>query len=111
MKYTKSLRLIKKNDFLAVKKQKKTLFGSYIIIDKHITNFHNFTRLGITASKKYGKSHERNRFKRLVREAFRLNYQELKKSLDIVIKPRISAKTATMQEIANDLITLLSIKN
>ncbi len=107
MKFTKNLRLRKKNDFLAVKKYHKSIFGSFIIIDKHTSEYATNIRLGITVIKKFGKSHERNRFKRITREAFRLSYPYLPQNLDIVVKPRFNAKDATMHDIKNELMNLL----
>lgn len=45
-------------------------------------------RLGILASRKLGGAVERNRFKRLVRETFRLHKHQLKEGLDVLIYPR-----------------------
>ena len=46
-------------------------------------------RLGISASRKrVRKAHERNRVKRLLREAFRLTKAELPAGIDLVIVPR-----------------------
>ncbi len=46
-------------------------------------------RLGISASKrKVRKACDRNRFKRLVREAFRLSKAELPSGIDLVVVPR-----------------------
>lgn len=49
-------------------------------------------RVGIVCSKKVGNSVVRHRFARLVREAYRLNKENISKETDIVIIARESAK-------------------
>lgn len=62
-------------------------------------------------TKKFGKSHDRNRFKRLVREAFRLSKERLLEFVDLVIRPKgkfpISKSSLKMQQILLDLNTVL----
>jgi ribonuclease P protein component len=48
-------------------------------------NRRDITRLGITASKRVGNAVKRNRTKRLIREFFRLNKQQIPKGYDISI--------------------------
>jgi len=45
-------------------------------------------RLGLSVSRKMGGAVERNRWKRLLREAFRLTRAELRPGLDLVVIPR-----------------------
>jgi ribonuclease P protein component len=47
-------------------------------------------RLGLTVSRKLGKAVARNRIKRVIREAFRLN-KELFMDLDLIVQPRRAA--------------------
>jgi len=65
------------------------------------------TRLGVSISKKVGKSVVRNRLKRRIKEIFRNNFKNIKKGFDVVIsaKPEI-AKTEYLKiarEIRNTL--------
>lgn len=46
------------------------------------------TRLGLTVGKRHGNAVRRNRFKRVVREAFRLERPNLPPGLDLIISPR-----------------------
>lgn len=66
-------------------------------------------RLGITVSKRYGKAHERNRFKRLVREAFRLKQHFLPFSIDINILPKKGRTPLHLNDCAQDFEKLIDV--
>lgn len=51
-------------------------------------------RLGLSVSRKIGNAVVRNRWKRLLREAFRLERTELPEGIDIVCIPRAGAEPA-----------------
>ena len=89
MRFPKSLRLLKRGDFSRVHKAGKKLVGKKIIIHYRLGPSPS-PKLGLTVSRKFGKSHLRNRFKRLVREAFREKQLDLPPGLEVNIRPKFS---------------------
>jgi len=63
-------------------------------------------RLGLSVSKKVGKAHIRNRWKRLIREAFRLRHAELPQGFDYVVVPKKQDRVPSFAQIADDLESL-----
>ena len=62
-------------------------------------------RLGLSVSRKVGGAVLRNRWKRLIREAFRTSRQRLPEGLDLIVIPRKSGEPE-FAEIQHSLATL-----
>lgn len=75
--FPKEARLAKRAEFLRVYEQGRRIEGRFMTVFI-LPNERGIQRVGITATKKaIGKAHDRNRAKRLLREAFRLSKAEL----------------------------------
>jgi len=68
------------------------------------------TRLGVVAGRKVGHAVTRNRIKRLLREAFRLNKQRFPPGHDIVIIVRPRIPPCTYADVVRELEGLLTEK-
>jgi ribonuclease P protein component len=62
-------------------------------------------RLGLSVSKKVGSAVVRNRWKRLIREAFRLSQSELPTGIDLIVRPQNGA-SPNLEAISRSLAAL-----
>lgn len=63
-------------------------------------------KLGIAASKRYGKAVKRNAFKRLSRESFRLFKDKLPSSIQIIFRPVNEPTSLKLQDFEKALVLL-----
>ena len=83
MKY---LRLKKQADFQRLFKSGKRAFSSSLTV---IYRPAEKMRMGVSIGKKHGKSVQRNRIKRLLREAFRFAQKEMQGTYALVLIPKV----------------------
>ena len=100
--FSKLQKLLSRRDFREVYERGKRYFGAHVVI-YYQSGLPYQTRLGITISKKWGKAHERNRFKRIVREGFRTIFPSLSQGLALNVHPRQGYENCTADDIANEL--------
>jgi len=105
--FPKANRLRKRYEYVYLFKKSSRLVGKYICLDYLFIPNSN-KKLGITVSTRYGKSHERNRFKRCVRESFRHLLSDLPQNICMNIIPRFKAKFAKSTQIQEEIKSLLN---
>ena len=86
-RFPRSCRLRSRLDFGRVYRRRRSVSDERMIVFG-LPNELDRSRLGLSVSRKYGGAVVRNRFKRLVREAFRLNRRELPAGWDLIVIPR-----------------------
>jgi ribonuclease P protein component len=103
----KSGKLRKNNEFRNVYRRGKSFSTELLVI--YIYKFNNKNqperenRVGISVSKKVGKSVIRSRVKRLISESYRLNSSNLKRSYDFVFIARTAARDKSFKEIEDSM--------
>lgn len=102
MRFPKSARLLKNREFCRLY-QEKNRFSSNSFYLHYRASPSDSPKLGISASKKFGKAHERNHFKRLMREAFRSQLPSFP-PVEINIIPRSIAKKASLEDLKKELL-------
>lgn len=105
--YPKAYRLRSRSDFKRMGWRSARHSGSFVVIEVRKNNS-ELTRLGITVTRKFGGSPQRNRFKRVVREAFRIAYPNLIKGVDLNVRPRHHHLKLTMHDVSAELMRFLA---
>jgi ribonuclease P protein component len=89
-RFTAADRIRKQADYDRIYKSRLFAADDVLVINADVNGL-NRTRLGLSVSRKVGGAVVRNRWKRLLREAFRLSRDSLPSGLDLVIRPQKGA--------------------
>lgn len=89
--FPKSIRLVHQRDFDLVFKHGRVLADEHLVMHA-VSTPGSPTRLGLSVSKRVGNAVYRNRWKRLMREAFRMNRESLPTGLSLIVRPRKGGK-------------------
>jgi ribonuclease P protein component len=93
------------SDFRRVYDRRRSVSDRWLIV-YGCENLLPHLRLGLSVSRKFGKAHQRNRLRRLYREAFRLGRADMPVGLDLVLIPRTSAEPP-LEELKHALVRLV----
>ncbi|NQZ70969.1 MAG: ribonuclease P protein component [Lentisphaeria bacterium] len=95
---------LKSSEFQDVKERGESFAGSFVVMGI-LEAKDNQTRLGIVVGRKFdNRAVQRNRARRLIREAFRLLRHGVDKPVWIVAISRKRLKNASIQDVQNDFI-------
>ncbi len=100
-RFPKRHRLLKRQEFLRVQQNGAKVHSRAFI---GLVLFGNpEVRIGITTTKRLGTAVERNRLRRLVREAFRRGFMKMPKQSEVVVVAKTLAVELSGREIIEDL--------
>ena len=108
-RFPKLLRLSGREEFAAVFELGRVEADRTLVVHALRTQ-RNYSRIGLSISKKVGSSPTRNFWKRCIREAFRRQRTVLPIGLDVIIRPRRDARP-NARAIAESLYQLLKKVN
>ncbi|MEE9311889.1 MAG: ribonuclease P protein component [Planctomycetota bacterium] len=106
-KLRKKERLLKRSDFQTVFETRQST-GNKLIVLHICKNDLGHPRLGLVVSKKFGNAVARNKFKRRIREFFRLNKSKIG-SVDLVVLPskRPESRAANFEQLQTAFMKML----
>jgi len=107
-KFSKTDRILKRDDFRRVYEKGRKLQARYFSAFV-LPNTLGRSRIGITATRKFGNSVKRNRARRLIREAFRRNKVLAPAGVDLVINVKRALNDASYRDLEGEFVALLKM--
>lgn len=99
---------IKQNyEFRRLYRRGKSFATPYLVVYALKTR-RNVNRIGLTVTPKLGKAVVRNRIKRLLREAYRLNEDKICQSYDFILVARSKIVGAKCQKVEKELLKAIN---
>ena len=105
-RFDKTRKIKRTTDFQLVYRARIRVYNERLTVCCRPTAPNAPSRLGLSVSKKVGKAFIRNRWKRLLREAFRLYRREIPTGFDFIAIPTRQDKTPSLETLADDLVKL-----
>lgn len=102
--FPKTERLLKKKSFLEVYEHGRKTEGEYLIL--FVLSGTATRKVGVRVSSRVGNAVKRNRAKRLIKEAYRLNKNKLIKNIHLVIAAKPNIVGLKYNDIEKDLLNL-----
>lgn len=103
----KSRRLYQRRDFVEIRDQGRRIAQGCVVINWMPSKPGKHSRVGIITTKALGPAVVRNRARRRIREAFRLNQGLLNQPADIVFIARSSIRNLDAARVTDDLLRAL----
>ncbi|MBX3419072.1 MAG: ribonuclease P protein component [Pirellulaceae bacterium] len=101
--FPKNLRVRSQHDYSVIFLARCSAGDEWLIINgKPRGEDSEITRLGLSIGRRFGNSPQRNQWKRIVREAFRLERANLPSGWDLIVRPRDN-KLPTLAEARHSL--------
>lgn len=100
--FAKSARILKPGDFSRVRKTGKRVSTRSLTL-YILPNESGKARLGLSVSSRVGNAVTRNRIKRLLREAFRLNYGSFPRSSDVLVSVKSAEGIKDLSDCVKEL--------
>ncbi len=101
--FPRSMRLLRHADFDRVYQQGRRHFSANLTVFFSRRNDGKFLRVGFTVSRALGGAVDRNRMKRRLREAVRLNCPPAGIPVDVVINPKKSLLKADFEDLLKEI--------
>ncbi len=100
--FRKSDRVVKSSDFERIIRKGSCAADGALVVFAAAGADQSSTRLGVTIPKRTGNAVVRNRWKRLIRESFRIHKRELPAGYDFIVRPKKGA-TPSWEEIQKSI--------
>ena len=107
LKFIPAMHIKQGRDFSRVRQEGQRLVLGCLIANWLALPEGSATRLGVVTSGKIGNAVIRNRARRLMREAFRLNQNKLARPMDLVLVARPSIMNKTFSGVEKDYLATL----